>query len=54
MCYEPSAYCCHALFKNEPRLVISNNVVFLTSLDSDKPVQPILSLDTPNDVQPVA
>ena len=34
---------------NEPRHVISNNVV-----DSDKPQQPILSLETPNDVQSVA
>ena len=33
--------------------MISNNQI-LTSVDSDEPVQPFLSLETPNDVQLVA
>ena len=37
----------------EPQHVISNNVC-LTSVDSDKPEQPFLSLESPNDVRSVA
>ena len=38
----------------EPRYVISNNVAFLTNVDSDEPVPPPLILETPDNVRSVA
>ena len=38
----------------KPRHVISNNVAFLISVDWDEPVQSLLSLEIPNDIQSVA
>ena len=40
--------------RNKPWHVNSNNVAFLTSVDSDEPVQLPWSLETPNGVQSVA
>ena len=37
----------------EPQYVISNNVPFFASVDSDEPVQPPFKLRTPNDVRSV-
>ena len=34
--------------------MISNNVAFFTSVDSDEPVQPPISLETPNDDRSLA
>ena len=34
----------HFILENEPRHVISNNMAFLASVDSDEPVQPPFKL----------
>ena len=44
----------HLVRYNEPVTCVFQQCGILTSVDSDGPVQPNLSLETPNDVQSVA